>query len=113
MKPVRRGIGHGHQTWFPMRSHQGNVLIDETGWPRLCDFGRSKIVDECGFTTAVTGTARFMAPELLGPEIPVDGEEIPDPPAPILTKESDVYGFSMVALQASIWQRRRKASATD
>jgi serine/threonine protein kinase len=97
-----------------MRLLQQNVLIDETGSPRLCDFGRSKIIDERGFTTALTGTARFMAPELLGvpdeQEGIADGEALPEPPAPQLTKESDVYGFSMVALQVSSWKRWRKAS---
>lgn len=83
-------------------------MVDDTGGARLCDFGRSKILDHRGFTTVFSGSARFMAPELLG-VVPASATN-PDQPEslydtnddsfePVLTKETDVYGFSMVALE--------------
>lgn len=74
-------------------SPQENVLIADDGTPRLCDFGRSKVVDHRGYTTAFAGTLRFLAPELL----PSDDEA----PVGVLTKATDVYGFAMLMLQVS------------
>jgi serine/threonine protein kinase len=80
---------------------QHNVLIDDNKVARLCDFGRSKIVDHRGYTTVFSGTVRRLAPELLSvpPEGEEDDDDIPEPvPAP-LTKKSDIFGFAMVALE--------------
>jgi len=74
-----------------------NVLIDDTGVPRLCDFGRSRIIDHRGYTTAPAGTARFMAPELL--EAPSTNDPERPEEQPQLTKATDIYAFSMVSLQ--------------
>lgn len=84
-----------------MKPH--NVLIDDDKVPRLCDFGRSRIVDHRGYTTVFSGTVRRLAPELLSVSTKDDDQEddddIPDPvPAP-LTKKSDIFGFAMVALE--------------
>lgn len=69
-------------------------MIDRDGRPLLCDFGRSKILDHAGFTTIFAGAARYMAPELLSPEDDADEEF-----TPVITKETDVYGFGMVGLE--------------
>jgi len=87
-------------------SAQHNVLIDDDGTPHLADFGRSKLIEHRGFTTAtIAGSARQMAPELLPrDEEDDDSEETEsDQPkeSPKLTKEADVYAFSMVALEVS------------
>ena len=72
-------------------SAQRNILIDEEGAPRLCDFGQSKLIGIAGFTaTKFAGAARYLAPELL----PTASEEQVK-----LTRETDVYAFSMVALE--------------
>jgi serine/threonine protein kinase len=77
-------------------SAQHNVLIDDDGTPRLSDFGRSKLIDQGGFTTTTfAGSARQIAPELI---IATESE---DDQLPKLTKEADVYAFSMVALEVS------------
>jgi serine/threonine protein kinase len=80
-------------------SAQHNVLIDDNGTPQLADFGRHKLIEHRGFTTAtIAGSARQMAPELL----PLDQEDDnPESDQPKLTKEADVYAFSMVALEVS------------
>jgi serine/threonine protein kinase len=74
---------------------QANVLIDQYGVPKLCDFGLSKILQEgvsCGLTTttAHTGTARYLAPELVDP----DGMATP-------TLETDVWALACVGLKVS------------
>ncbi|KIM20322.1 hypothetical protein M408DRAFT_82174, partial [Serendipita vermifera MAFF 305830] len=51
-----------------------NVIIDDSGCPRICDFGLAQIFyDEAdsGMTTTTehTGTDRYLAPELLVDEV--------------------------------------------
>jgi serine/threonine protein kinase len=86
------------------------LILIEHGRPiaQLCDFGRSKIVDNRGFITGLAGNFRYMAPELLhGAELGEDNEgpeqahQQASELTPQLTKESDVYGFGMVALMVS------------
>jgi len=76
-----------------------NVLIDDEGTARICDFGRSRLIDHRGFTTDLIGSSRLMAPELLSPP-EVEDEELQNLQG-LLTKETDVYAFSMVALEIS------------
>lgn len=81
-------------------SNQSNILIDDTGNPLLADFGRLKISDHRGFTTGLlAGVVRFMAPELYDSEL--DDDDASENPLPSLTKESDVFAFSMVTLMVS------------
>jgi serine/threonine protein kinase len=57
----------------------------------IADFGLSRILGESGFTTkSVSGTYRWMAPELLAPE----GEYVPQ-----VTTASDVWAFGMTVLE--------------
>jgi serine/threonine protein kinase len=83
-----------------MLSTQRDILIDDKGTPLLCDFGRSKLIDHRGFTTLFAGSARYMAPELTATESDVDFEFASES-FPILTKATDVFAFSMVALEVS------------
>lgn len=83
-----------------MLSTQRDVLIDDEGTPLLCDFGRSKFIDHRGFTTSFTGSARYMAPELTATESNLDFK-FPSESFPSLTKATDVFAFSMVALEVS------------
>jgi len=64
--------------------------MDDEGNPRLADFGRSKLVDRRGFTTAFAGSARYLAPELTAEEL---GEG--------MTTKTDVFAFAMLALEVS------------
>jgi hypothetical protein len=68
----------------------------------LCDFGRTKLVGHRGFTTIFAGATAYLAPELLKVAGPThEHDETPEPEGyvPELSKETDVYGFSMVALE--------------
>jgi len=77
---------------------QNNVLVDDHGNPLICDFGRSRILEQSGFTTSfASGTTRYMAPELFGLEDA--DEESADYSAPVATKPSDVYSFAMVGIE--------------
>jgi len=94
IKGIANGLKYLHSKKVVHGDLKGhNVLIADDGTPQLADFGRSKLIEHRGFTTATfAGSARQMAPELLPSEN--DGD-IPGP----LTKEADVYAFSMVALE--------------
>ncbi|PVF94194.1 kinase-like protein [Serendipita vermifera] len=67
-----------------------NILIDQYGVPKLCDFGLSSILWEGASghttTTAHTGTERYLAPELV--------VSVGRP-----TRESDVYAMGCVGLK--------------
>jgi hypothetical protein len=66
----------------------------------VSDFGRSKIIDERGFTSSkASGSVRFLAPELIA-----DPDESGGVESFILTKECDVYAFSMVGVEVSLLQ---------
>lgn len=92
-----KGVVHGD-----LKGH--NVLIDDEGIPRLSDFGRSKFIDHRGFTTTLAGSARYMAPELIAAESDEDYEgdafeALENQAPPSLTKETDIFAFSMVVLE--------------
>lgn len=58
----------------------------------LCDFGRSRIIDQRGFTTKFAGAARYMAPELI----------TDDSDHPPVTLATDVYTFAIVGAEVNI-----------
>ncbi|KAG8812252.1 hypothetical protein FRC17_002114 [Serendipita sp. 399] len=74
-----------------------NILIDDDGEARLCDFGLVRYVQETGTgtttTTAHTGTARYLARELVAPDS--------DPGADGLkpTTKSDCHALGCIALE--------------
>ncbi|KIM73793.1 hypothetical protein PILCRDRAFT_718339 [Piloderma croceum F 1598] len=102
---VARGLEYLHSKDVIHGDLKGhNVLMDDDGTPLLSDFGRSKFIDHRGFTTAFAGSARYMAPELTAAEPDVVyGEDehgtYENQGTPNLTKETDVFAFSMLALE--------------
>lgn len=71
----------------------GNVIIDDSGCPRICDFGLAQIFyDEPGSgmttTTEHTGTDRYLAPELLTEDVDIRP-----------TAASDVYALGCLGLE--------------
>lgn len=77
----------------------GNVLIDDNGKPRLCDFGLARVFLEEGSTGMTTtsehtGTTRYLAPEL------VSGDESVHP-----TTASDAYAIGCLGLEILFLQK--------
>jgi serine/threonine protein kinase len=72
--------------------------MDDDGDPRLCDFGQSKFIDDKDYDIPFMASARYLAPELSDIDLDLDF----DSEAPgNLTKATDVFAFSMVALEVS------------
>jgi len=72
-----------------------NVLVDENGVAKLCDFGLVRLVDwggTAGMTTTspYTGTARYKAPELF---ISAENRH------PVATFEGDIYSVGCIMLE--------------
>ncbi|KIM26054.1 hypothetical protein M408DRAFT_25702 [Serendipita vermifera MAFF 305830] len=95
-KGVIDGVAYLHQHQ-PAIVHgdlkPGNVIIDDSGCPRICDFGLAQIFyDEAdsGMTTTTehTGTDRYLAPELLVDEVNTRP-----------TAASDVYAVGCLGLE--------------
>jgi serine/threonine protein kinase len=83
-----------HQLTFAFINRpQGNILIDECGIPKICDFGLARIFLEAGATGLTTtsehgGTQRYLAYEL------VVSDEVRLP-----TAASDVHALGCVGLE--------------
>ncbi|KAJ7266635.1 kinase-like domain-containing protein [Mycena rebaudengoi] len=71
----------------------GNVLIDNGEHAQLADFGLAVVTDATIDTTSTTqrGSLRWMAPELLNPELEFKR-----------TRASDVYAFACLCVEVSI-----------
>ena len=62
----------------------------------VSDIGIYTVVSQSDFTTAnIAGSCRWTAPEVLSP--PEEDEE--KPLSEVLTKETDVYAYSMTSLE--------------
>lgn len=73
---------------------QDNILVGNDGCARLTDFGRSKVIGEDGYSTAiVAGLAAYMAPEL---HWQTEDDVIPDK---FFSTASDVYAFGMLCFE--------------
>jgi len=70
--------------------------MDDDWNPRLIDGRLSKFRHISGLTTTFAGSARYMAPELTAAQFDANYDF-----TRYLTKESDVFAFSMVALEVS------------
>lgn len=80
---------------------QVNVLIDDLGVAKLCDFGLVRLVDwrgDFGMTTTspYTGTELYKAPELF---ISQENRH------PLPTFESDIYSLGCILLEVSSGSR--------
>lgn len=82
-----------------MGPNQGNILIDDSGEPRLCDFGLSRISTDSqslgiavdSSTVTGTGSLRWMAPELFLSD--QDGKTSTP------NAQTDVYALGCVSLE--------------
>ncbi|KAF8297420.1 kinase-like protein [Clavulina sp. PMI_390] len=90
-----RGVAYLHSRSPPIIHgdiHSGNILIQESGNPLLCDFGRSRIRHEIsrGSNREEGGRLRFLAPELSNGRT----ERF------CSTQESDIFALAMTFLNA-------------
>ena len=79
---------------------QMNVLVDETRCVRLTDFGLANFADAgASAGTIMAGAARYMAPEILGPDLVQPAENQDNLPAGGIrhTSASDMFSFGQVA----------------
>ena len=85
MKDIATGMEFLHYQEIAHRDlKSGNILLGERMTAKLCDFGMSRSLDHTTAQSAVTGTYRWMAPEI-----------VRDPNARI-NKKCDVYSYAMV-----------------
>ncbi|KAF7345015.1 putative TKL/TKL-ccin protein kinase [Mycena venus] len=79
-----------------------NILIDDEGKAKLCDFGLSSIVVEfCGtssLTSCIGGAVRWADASLYSLITDGDSDEAAQEP-PALTTRSDIYSFGSVTLE--------------
>ena len=83
----------------PSNVCQANVLVDDTGNARLCDFGLASLLGEdagTGFTTTTeyVGTARYTAPELFNAPTDTVGYKP--------TAASDIFSLGCVIYEVGI-----------
>ncbi|KAF8296971.1 kinase-like protein, partial [Clavulina sp. PMI_390] len=94
---VSKGVAYLHSRTPPVIHgdlHPGNILLDETSNPFLCDFGLSRIRHEVTRTRSMRqegGRVRFLAPEL---SLSLDAQFR-------TTSASDVFSLAMTLL--NIW----------
>jgi WD40 repeat protein len=64
---VARGVAHAHERGILHRDLKpGNILLDASGEPFVCDFGLAKWIEDdrnLTITSAVLGTPHYIAPE--------------------------------------------------
>jgi len=89
-----------------------NILIDDSGAPRLCDYDRSNILGHDHTTTNFGGSVPFMAPEV----VPITDDDSSEESTALatdvaatkpkinLTRESDIYAFAMVVVEITSGQ---------
>ena len=84
--------------------HQANILIDSNHCARVADFGLAIVVEE-SITHEMKGTPRWMAPELMAPEMfGFTGESLKQLPS----KSTDIYAIGMTVFEVSICLYPRK-----
>ncbi|KAJ7325546.1 kinase-like protein [Mycena albidolilacea] len=99
---VADGLNYLHENLIVHGDLTGsNILIDDEGKAKLCDFGLSSIVVEfCGtssLTSCIGGAVRWADPSLYSLRADNSDEAAQEPPA--LTPRSDIYSFGSVTLE--------------
>jgi serine/threonine protein kinase len=74
---------------------QENILIKKNGEPCICDFGCSRITDQRGFTTALSGTPAFSPPEFFPSN---QSQNAYEEHSMVPTVKSDVYSYGLLIL---------------
>ena len=102
MKDIAMGMGFLHHQGIAHRDlKSGNVLLGNRMTAKLCDFGTARSLDHTTAQSTVTGTYRWMAPEIVS-----------DPKARI-SKKCDVYSYAMVLYELVTCRKPFHDAPTD
>ena len=102
MKDIAMGMGFLHHQGIAHRDlKSGNVLLGDRMTAKLCDFGTARSLDHTTAQSTVTGTYRWMAPEI-----------VRDPKARI-SKKCDVYSYAMVLYELVTCRKPFHNAPTD
>jgi len=96
VKDVAMGLEYLHSNGIIHADLQrNNVLVDDSGNARLCDFGRARVIGDAAYSTKlVAGCLPYMAPELL-----VEDEAEDSNVDELFTLASDVYAFGILSFE--------------
>jgi len=95
MRQTARGLNYLHENSIIHGNLRGtNILVDDTGCARICDYGLAFITEPSEFTSAKTARAcRWTAPETISlRENTQDADSL-------FTKKSDIYSYGMTMLE--------------
>ncbi len=99
---VARGMSYMHGL-EPKLIHRdlklGNLLLDQHGMCKICDFGTSKSLSQQGEMTNNVGTLQYMAPEIILNESPYN-------------ERADVYSYAIVMWEL-FYERQAFTSVSD
>ncbi|TDL16125.1 kinase-like protein [Rickenella mellea] len=77
-----------------------NILINDDGEACLTDFGLARVLQSSGFTTkTIAGTVRWMAMELVAPDVDDEKYSNDDDLTIPLTEPTDVWALGMTILE--------------
>ncbi|KAK2463826.1 hypothetical protein APHAL10511_004131 [Amanita phalloides] len=95
----RKGIIHGD---LKLR----NILFDDDGTPKICDFGLSRVINLNGYTRATKNESwTYLAPELIDKGRNDDSDSMCL--AKWTTKETDIYSLSITAAEVFMEKAHR------
>jgi len=98
VRQIAQGLDylHGHSVVHG-NLRGSNVIVDDNGHPRICNYGLAFVIEPSEFTFIKTaGACRWTAPEIINP--PEDAMSANSSLA-LFTTESDVYAFGMTVLE--------------
>jgi len=97
VRQIARGLEYLHEHFVIHGALRGaNILVDDDGHARICDYGLTSIIEPSEFTSI--RTCRWAAPEIMSPAEDVQNANTCNF-LPLFTKESDIYAFGMTILE--------------
>jgi len=100
VRQIARGLEYLHDHSVVHGDLRGaNILVDQDGCARICDYGLAFIIEPSEFTSIKTaGACRWTAPEIMNPAESAQNANAADA-LPLFTKSSDIYAFGMTMLE--------------